>query len=66
VLGTFHGDWYRAAEIYRDWATKQAFCGRKLADRADCPKWITDSAVGFAFPMRGQGDWDGPSVVNPE
>jgi len=66
VIGTFHGDWYAAAEIYRDWAQKQAFCGRKLADRKDCPKWITDSAVGFAFPMRGQADWDGPPKENPE
>jgi hypothetical protein len=66
VIGTFHGDWYRAAEIYRDWATKQPFCGKKLADRKDCPKWITDSAVGIAFPMRGMGDWDAPSAVNVE
>ena len=66
VIGTFHGDWYAAAEIYRDWASKQAFCGRKLVDRKDCPKWITDSAVGFAFPMRGQADWDGPAKENPE
>ncbi len=66
VLGTFHGDWYAAAEIYREWAQKQPFCGRKLADRKDCPKWITESAVGFAFPMRGQADWDGPSKENPE
>ncbi len=66
VIGTFHGDWYAAAEIYRDWAQKQAFCGRKLVDRKDCPKWITDSAVGFAFPMRGQADWDGPPKENPE
>jgi len=66
VIGTFHGDWYRAAEIYRDWASRQPFCGSKLADRKDCPKWITDSAVGLAFPMRGMGDWDAPTAVNPE
>lgn len=66
VVGTFHGDWYRAAEIYRNWATKQAFCGSKLADRKDLPPWITDSAVGIAFPMRGQADWDKPSTINPE
>ena len=29
VIGTFHGDWYTAAEIYRDWAHKQAFCGQQ-------------------------------------
>jgi hypothetical protein len=66
VIGTFHGDWYAAAEIYRDWAHKQEFCGRKLVERKDCPKWITDSAVGFAYPMRGMGDWDGPAKENPE
>ena len=66
VLGTFHGDWYAAAEIYRDWASKQAFCATKLADRSDCAKWLTESAVGIMFPMRGQADWDGPVTVNPE
>jgi hypothetical protein len=66
VIGTFRGDWYEAAEIYRDWASKQKFCGSKLVDRKDCPKWITDSAVGFAFPMRGQADWDGPAKENAE
>lgn len=66
VLGTFSGDWYAAAEIYRNWASKQPFCALKLADRKDCPKWITDSAVGITFPMRGESDWDGPAKPNPE
>ena len=66
VVGTFHGDWYRAAEIYREWASKQSFCGQKLAARNDRPKWLNDSPVGIAFPMRGQGDWDAPSTINPE
>jgi len=66
VVGTFHGDWYAAAAIYRNWATRQPFCGQKLADRKDRPKWTETSAVGIAFPMRGQGDWDPPSTINPE
>ena len=66
VVGTFQGDWYAAAEICREWATRQPFCGSKLADRKDCPKWIAGSAVGIAFPMRGQADWDAPATVNPE
>jgi hypothetical protein len=66
VLGAFHGDWYAAAEIYRDWASKQPFCSKKLAERKDYPKWIAGSAVGIAFPMRGQADWDPPAAVNPE
>jgi Domain of unknown function (DUF6259) len=66
VLGTFHGDWYVAAGIYRNWAAKQPFCATKLAERKDYPKWLTESAVGIAFPMRGQADWDSPATVNPE
>ena len=66
VLGTFHGDWYAAAEIYRDWASKQPFCATKLAQRTDIPKWIADSPPAIAFPMRGQGDWDPPAAENPE
>jgi len=66
VLGAFHGDWYAAAEIYRNWASKQPFCAKKLAQRTDIPKWITDSPVAPAFPMRGQADWDPPAAENPE
>jgi hypothetical protein len=66
VVGTFHGDWYAAAEIYRNWASRQGFCGERLSARSECPKWLADSPVGIAFPMRGQGDWDTPATVNPE
>jgi hypothetical protein len=66
VMGTFHGDWYAAAEIYRDWASKQPFCSIKLADRKDVPKWVLESPVGIMFPMRGQCDWDGPARENQE
>ncbi|MES2391600.1 MAG: DUF6259 domain-containing protein [Acidobacteriota bacterium] len=66
VLGTFHGDWYAAAEIYRDWACKQSFCSSKIAQRKDMPSWMADSPIAFMFPMRGQGDWDPPAAVNPE
>lgn len=66
VLGTFRGDWYAAAEIYRNWASKQPFCALKLSQRKDYPKWITESAIGITFPMRGQSDWDGPAIINQE
>ncbi|MGA3327206.1 MAG: DUF6259 domain-containing protein [Terriglobia bacterium] len=66
VIGTFRGDWYAAAEIYRDWASQQPFCSKKMGQRADFPKWLENSPVGIAFPMRGQGDWDPPAAVNPE
>ena len=66
VLGTFQGDWYAAAEIYRNWTSQQPFCKRKMAERSDIPKWIAQSPVAIAFPMRGHGDWDPPAAENPE
>ncbi len=66
VLGTFHGDWYAAAELYRNWASKQPFCALKLAQRKDTPEWIAKSPVALTFPMRGQSDWDGPAKANPQ
>lgn len=66
VVGTFHGDWYAAAEIYREWAEKQSFCEKKLSQRSDCPAWMEKSPVNITFPMRGQGDWDPPAAINPE
>ena len=66
ALGTFRGDWYAAAEIYRNWATKQPFTARKLAQRSDIPKWLFQPLVGVTFPMRGQADWDPPAAINPE
>jgi hypothetical protein len=66
VIGTFHGDWYAAAEIYRNWASQQAFCSTKALQRTDIPKWLADSPPAIAFPMCGQGDWDPPAAPNAE
>jgi hypothetical protein len=66
ALGTFHGDWYAAADIYRNWAAKQPFTSRKIAQRSDIPKWLLQPLVGVTFPMRGQADWDSPAAINPE
>jgi len=66
VLGTFQGDWYSAAAIYRDWAEKQPFCSVKLSERTNYPKWVLQPLVSATFPMRGEGDWDPPAKINPE
>lgn len=66
VLGSFQGDWYAAAEIYRNWTSEQPFCSRKMTERSDIPKWMAQSPVAIAFPMQGHGDWDGPATPNPD
>jgi hypothetical protein len=38
VIGVFSGDWYTAAQIYRDWATSQWWCSQgPLSNRTDTP-----------------------------
>jgi hypothetical protein len=66
VLGTFQGDWYAAASIYRDWAEKQPFCAQKISERSNYPEWLQNPVVGVTFPMRGQGDWDPPAAINQD
>jgi len=47
VLQTFRGDWFEAAQIYKEWATKDAQWrprGARL-HRGDTPPWFEDIAV---------------------
>ncbi|MFA6564593.1 MAG: DUF6259 domain-containing protein [Verrucomicrobiia bacterium] len=44
VLGAFSGDWRDAANIYKQWAKRQPWCGKKLAQRDDIPQFLKDGA----------------------
>lgn len=55
VLGTFHGDWHAAADIYKKWALKQSWCSRKLAERHDIPGWyLRGLPVVMFIPRAGE------------
>lgn len=41
VADTFTGDWRDATLMYRDWAIRQKWCGRKLSER-ELPETVTD------------------------
>jgi len=46
VVGTFDGDWYDAAQIYRDWLTQQAwFPRRPLHANDNVPDWLKNVVV---------------------
>ena len=57
MLGTFRGDWYEAAEIYRNWLTSSAVLDfPKLKDNPDLPAWLTEPLTVITFPVRGTQD----------
>jgi len=59
VLRSFEGDWYEAADLYREWSSKQPWF-RSLAERTDVPPWLLDSPVHVTLRLQGYLD-DGPA-----
>ncbi len=59
VLTVFGGDWYKAADIYRQWFTDNLPKGlQKIADNSNLPAWYTESPLVVAYPLRGMHDTD--------
>ena len=64
VVGTFHGDWYDAADIYKDWAHQQHWCARKLKER-DVPEWFTEPRPHLMIISRGGVDRAQATLPSP-
>ncbi len=45
VLGSFHGRWFEAAELYRTWATNQSWAHESRLRRGLVPSWVTNTAL---------------------
>ncbi len=57
VLGVFDGDWYDAADIYRNWReTSKIPVPTKIKDNKMLPDWYFDSPVVITYPVRGHKD----------
>ena len=65
VLRTFEGDWYDAADLYRDWALKQHWAAVPLLKRTDVPDWLLDSPPHIIVRIQGELDL-GPADPNPQ
>ncbi len=61
----FQGDWYDAAEIYRDWSLRQHWAGTPLAQRRDLPDWLVDSPLHIVMRIQGEVD-AGPTHTHRE
>jgi len=57
VMRPFDGDWYDAADIYRNWVkSSQMPLPQKLSRQEDLPEWFDKSPVLTAYPVRGTRD----------
>jgi len=46
VVGTFNGDWYEAASIYKEWAETTPFVsGGKIFEDKDTPDWYSSTSM---------------------
>lgn len=52
ILGVFHGDWYAAADLYKEWASKQYWCAKKVVERDDLPAWLKEPRPVLEFECR--------------
>lgn len=59
-VSSFTGDWYDAAEIYRDWTEGREWTNTPLSKRKDIPAWLMDSPPAFIVRLQGLLD-DGPA-----
>jgi len=53
VLGIFHGNWYAAADLYKQWAAQQSWCARKIVERDDLPAWLKEPRPTLQYECRG-------------
>lgn len=63
VMQAFQGDWYEAANLYRDWSLKQPWAAAPLHKRKDVPEWLLDSPPHIVVRIQGQLD-AGPAEPN--
>lgn len=55
LLGSFEGDWYDAADRYRDWALQQHWA-TPLTGRTDIPAWLLESPPHITIRLQGYVD----------
>ena len=65
TLQAFAGDWYQAAEIYRDWSLGQPWARTPLHVRRDVPGWLLDSPPHIMIRLQGELD-EGPVTPNAQ
>jgi hypothetical protein len=48
AIGLFTGEWWKASEVYREWAIQQKWCRKgPLAERRDIPQWLLETDLWY-------------------
>ncbi|MDP6503904.1 MAG: DUF6259 domain-containing protein, partial [Planctomycetota bacterium] len=55
VMRSFQGDWYDAADMYRNWSLKQKWA-TPLTKRKDIPEWLLESPPHITIRLQGYVD----------
>ncbi|MCE5237675.1 DUF6259 domain-containing protein [bacterium] len=55
LVGSFQGDWYDAADLYREWTLQQHWA-TPLTDRDDLPGWLLESPPHITIRLQGYVD----------
>jgi hypothetical protein len=55
LVGSFQGDWYDAADLYRAWTLRQHWA-TPLTDRDDIPRWLLESPPHITIRLQGYVD----------
>ncbi|HYA21704.1 MAG TPA: DUF6259 domain-containing protein, partial [Thermoproteota archaeon] len=62
AVTAFQGGWAEASQIYRNWATRQAWCRKgKLSQRSDLSNWFRDTSLWIW--NRGNSDRISPGPI---
>ncbi len=56
VFSAFEGDWYTAADIYKEWLEQSGILSVKSRENKNIPAWMEDSPVIFVYAVRGAQD----------
>lgn len=56
IMKDFVGDWYDAAEIYRNWMEENTSLPPKISENKRIPEWMAESPIVVLYPIRGTVD----------
>ena len=63
-VACYRGDWWKAAHLYRNWATRQKWCAKgKIAFRGDYPMQAARAHIWVIGGGRPSGNWNSASNI---